>query len=288
MAKNVILSYFIFIIMAIVVLSITYLSLTYLLRFLHIYGIHDKRDWSLHHDGIVRIPKVLTEHDLNRIQHLSSIDETLQIKDHLLHPQSSLRRHILPLLPDGYEFHDYIFFIRRSQFHTCHRDYNGDLFHETQLHPSYTLIVYLSDMDRCLDVIPGSHRNLDHDVGMTDWTQTVHCLTGDVLLFNANLVHSGSLNDGAFPRVQLKISHRDDMEVLNFYTKYNKVMNEESGASQPIQYLQKHLTCTFPGLSTLTRGYDANQDATKTDSEIAAEKERSLIASVYYKLDEAK
>jgi hypothetical protein len=201
----------------------------------------------------------------------------------------------MPLLPEGYEFHDYIFFIRRSQFHTCHRDYNGDLFNEG-IHPSYTMIVYLTDMDRCLDVIPGSHTSKDDNLGLTDRTQTVHCLTGDVLLFNANIVHSGSLNDGSFPRVQLKVSHRDDLEKLDYYQGYHKVLNEESPYSQTNQYFQKHLFCTFPMLSEVFKGYDTNKDAaknttkgtTQSDADKSVEKEQSLISSYYANLDDAK
>jgi hypothetical protein len=289
-------SYFLFTIVAIALILLTWFVMTLVLRFFHIRGLPDKRyDWSLHNDGIQRIKGVLTQHDLNQLRHLAETDQTLKMQEYLLHPQSSLSRHVMPLLPEGYVFHDYIFFIRRSQFHTCHRDYNGDLFNEG-IHPSYTMIVYLSDMDRCLDVIPGSHTSKDDNMGLTDRTQTVHCLTGDVLLFNANIVHSGSLNEGAFPRVQLKVSHRDDLEKLAYYQGYHKVMNEEMGYSTALQNLHKHLTCTFPIISEWTKGYDNNKDAakgttkgtTKSDADKSVEKEQSLISTFYAKLDEAK
>jgi hypothetical protein len=280
--------YFVFSIVVIALVLLTWFVMTLVLRFFHIRGLPKKRyNWSLHNDGIQRIKGVLTQHDLNQLRHLAETDQTLKIQEYLLHPQSSLSRHVMPLLPEGYVFHDYIFFIRRSQFHTCHRDYNGDLFNEG-IRPSYTMIVYLSDMDRCLDVIPGSHTSKNDNLGLTDRTQTVHCLTGDVLLFNANLVHSGSLNDGTFPRVQLKVSHRDDMEKLAYYQNYHKVLNEESPYSQANQYFQKHLFCTFPIISEWTKGYDTNKDTTKSDAVKSVEKEQSLISTFYAKLDEAK
>jgi len=283
-------SYVFFTFIAIALVLLTWFVMTLVLRFFHIRGLPEGReDWSLSHDGIQRIKGVLTEHDLNQLRHLAETDKTLQMQEYLLHPQSSLSRHVIPLLPKDYEFHDYIFFIRRSQFHTCHRDYNGDLFNEG-IHPSYTMIVYLSDMDRCLDVIPGSHKNKEHNMGMTDRTQTVHCLTGDVLLFNANIVHSGSLNEGqnGFPRVQLKVSHRDDMKKLDYYQGYHKVMNEEMGYSSALQNLHKHLTCTFPIISEWTKGFDNNKDKAKSDADAAVEKDRTLISTFYAKLDEAK
>jgi len=281
-------SYLVFALVALVVLFLTWFIMTLVLRFFHVRGLPQGReDWSLGHDGIQRIQNVLSQEELNQLRHLAETDQTRKMQELLLHPQSSLSRRVLPLLPTGYEFHDYIFFIRRSQFHTCHRDYNGDLFNEG-IHPSYTLIVYLSDMDRCLDVIPGSHKGKEHNVGITDHTQTVHCLTGDVLLFNANLVHSGSLNDGAFPRVQLKVSHRDDHAKLDYYQDYHKVMNEEMGYSTAVQHLQKHLTCTFPVISEWTKGYDNNRDAAPSDADKSVEKDKSLISSFYAKLDEAK
>jgi hypothetical protein len=262
---------------------IIYLCMTLVMRFFHVrqWG-KPRTDWDLEKDGIQRFQRIMTEEDMRILRGLMERDETLQMQEYLTRPGSTLSDKVLTFLPPGYQFHDYVFYLKKSRFHTCHRDYNGDQFNGEQKHPSYTVIVYLTDMNRCLDVIPGSHQHREDNVNWTDTTQTVHCLTGDALLFDANLVHSGSLNDGDFPRVQMKISHRDDMETLDFYSDYHKVLNEENKTSPELLYLQKHLSCTFPIISEWTQSYDKNKDAGNSSGAST-----SLLSSIYAKLDNA-
>jgi ectoine hydroxylase-related dioxygenase (phytanoyl-CoA dioxygenase family) len=158
--------------------------------------------------------------------------------------------------------------IKKSQFHTCHRDYNGDFFNEGQKHPSYTIIIYLEDMKKCLDIIPKSHvQKGSYNFNLTDYTQTVTCKNRDAFLFNANLVHNGSINEYEnHMRIQMKISHKDDQKTLYFYNDYNKMLTEENHSPAFFQYAQKHASCQFPFVGEVLKKYDHNDGTNSSKS----------------------
>jgi ectoine hydroxylase-related dioxygenase (phytanoyl-CoA dioxygenase family) len=219
-------------------------------------------------NGITLLPGLLKDDDLSVLHNYISKGEIQHIKQFIMDSTESLPT-IQSILGKEYTFQDYLFFIKKSQFHTCHRDYNGDFFNVTQQFPSYTLILYLEDMDKCLDVIPGSHLSQsDYNWNMTDYTQTVLCKKGDALLFNANLVHGGSLNEKENnQRIQMKISHIEDMDVLHFYNEYNKVLNVENNTPMFLKQLQKNVSCQFPAMSDYLKKYDGNNENTNTQTD---------------------
>jgi hypothetical protein len=156
--------------------------------------------------------------------------------------------------PD-YVFQDYVWIIKKSSVHTCHRDNNGDFFNEGQKYPSYTALVYLEDMDKCLGVIPKSHKNkYSYFVDFNGNLVNLPCKKGDVILFNANLIHVGTLNarDDNL-RVQLKVTHKDDIDKISYYQNFNKVLNKDNTMPIHIRKAQRNLSCMFPGFSNLTQ-----------------------------------
>jgi len=223
-------------------------------------------NYNLTDDGITIIPNFISTDDIKNIKTMINNDEIVNVKKYIINSVNS-QQQIKQLFGDDYEFHDYIFLIKKSQFHTCHRDYNGDFFNKDQKYPSYTIIIYLEDMNKCLDVIPTSHKSKDaYNYNLTDYTQTVYCKQGDAILFNANLIHNGSLHetDNGYMRIQMKISNKVDHEVLNFYNNYNKMLNSENNTPNSIQYAQKHISCQFPAISSLIKQYDFNKDSNAT------------------------
>jgi hypothetical protein len=222
---------------------------------------------SLKKNGIALLPDFLTNSQINVLHGYIEKEETDKIKSFLLNATKAIPK-IKSVLGEDYIFQDYIFFIKRSQFHTCHRDYNGDFFNESQKYPSYTIIIYLEDMEKCLDVIPGSHLNKsDYDWNMTDYTQTVLCKKGDAILFDANLVHGGSLNQKENnPRIQMKVSHKEDDTVLDFYNQYYKILNIENTTPFFMKQIQKNISCQFPAISTYLKEFDGNYRNSKTNS----------------------
>lgn len=216
---------------------------------------------NLYENGIAVIPNFISNTDIVNIKQYIETNNVVGAKKYII-SAPIVQEKINNIIGDEYEFNDYIFLIKKSQFHTCHRDYNGDFFNEGQTHPSYTIIIYLENMEKCLDVIPKSHiKRGDYNINITDYTQSVLCKAGDAILFNANLVHNGSLNEQENNmRIQMKISHRDDQTVLHFYNNYNKILNAENNTPMPFKQIQKHVSCQFPILSEYLKQYDYNKD----------------------------
>ena len=226
---------------------------------------------QLEKEGVVCIPNLLSEVDIEILTRYGKENKILDAKRYIVE-STKIRRLVVDMFGEDYAFQDYIFFIKKSQFHTCHRDYNGDLYNADQHFPSYTILFYLNDMGNCLDVLPASHLSMKDNYNWTDKTQTVRCTRGDAILFNANMVHNGSLNENSADknmRIQMKLSHMDDSQTLNFYNNYNKVLNQDDKSPMIMKQLQKHVTCQFPVLSGYIKQYDTNVDkATDTNTTI--------------------
>ena len=166
------------------------------------------------------------------------------------HPK--LLNEIRERLGDEYIFQDYIFIIKKSSIHTCHRDNNGDFYNPDQKYKSYTMLIYLEDPERCLAVIPNSHKTRHYYFNLTNELRHLVCKSGDVILFDSNLIHVGTINERDDNlRIQMKISHHDDIETLSFYQDYNKVLSEDNRLPKSIRRIQKTFTCMFPGMADL-------------------------------------
>jgi len=153
------------------------------------------------------------------------------------------------ILGPSYIFQDYVFLIEKSRIHTCHRDVNAKQFNAKQKYPSYTIIFYMEPMNRCLDVIDKSHSTRD-GIFWTDETESVKCVPGDAILFDAGLIHAGSKNDKPDnKRIQMKLSHVDDIEALSYFQEYNKVLSNDNTNPDILNDVQKHLSCQFPVMS---------------------------------------
>lgn len=174
-----------------------------------------------------------------------------------MHSDTNLQK-IIHSISAKHQFQDYIWIIEKSAVHTCHRDNNGTFFNAGQKHPSYTMIVYLDQgmgQEKCLGVIPRSHKSkYANAVNVFDQVRDIQCSTGDVIVFNANLIHVGTItgrDDNL--RVQMKISHPDDLEALGYYQNFNKVLNKENQNSKMVRQIQRHVSCSVPFVSDLTQ-----------------------------------
>lgn len=252
-------------ILSILFYILLFIFLSLILRIVYTkYNKIENKIYDLKKDGIVIIPKLLTDIEEYNIKNLVLNGYSLEAKKIIINSQF-IRKQIEAILGDDYEFHDYIFVIKKSQFNVCHRDYNGKSFNSKQLYPSYTIIIYLENMEKSLDIIPGSHKSLmTNAINITDYSENIVCPKGGALLFDANLIHSGSINkDELNLRIQMKISHKNDKNsTLNFFQKYNKILNKESNKPMWFKKLSKHLSCTIPLFSQFTQKYDNNKDNT--------------------------
>jgi hypothetical protein len=208
---------------------------------------------TLEKDGFCIYNNILTNDETIMLTNYCQNNEYKKIKEYLLQ-QPKLKEIATNISPD-YLFQDYIWIIKKSSVHTCHRDNNGDFFNEGQKHPSYTILVYLEDMEKCLGVIPTSHKNkYSYFVDFNNSLVNLLCQKGDAILFNANLIHVGTLNDRHDNlRIQLKITHKDDIDKIQYYQNFNKILNKDNVLPKQLQHAQKNLSCIFPGISNFTQ-----------------------------------
>jgi len=193
-----------------------------------------------------------TENEVEHLRSLWDADENKKIQDYIQNNHNVLRQ-VQQVLGASYVFQDYILLIKKSRIHTCHRDFNSDMYNAKQKHPSYTIIFYLEAMDRCLDVVDKSH-TLNYGVFLTDETTSIPCRTGDGILFDANLIHAGSFNEKPNnKRIQMKLTHVEDIEAIGFFNDYKKTLDKDNVSPELFTNLQKHFSCQFPSISDFVK-----------------------------------
>lgn len=209
---------------------------------------------NLDDHGYVVKHNIISDDILNTIRNHWDKSEFRQI-DTIIKNNQSIKNFIYTHIPiREYQFMDYIMFLENTILHTCHRDNNSDRFNNTKR--SYTIILYIDDMQRCLDVIPKS-QNDKLGLFLYDKTNTFLCKPGSIILFDASLVHCGSIDsDQSNRRIQLKVSHKTDLENLSFYQNYHKIINKHNTNSEISKRIQKQFSCQFPIVSDITQGSD--------------------------------
>jgi len=199
-----------------------------------------------------KVLDVLNDSEINYILGLINAHKYLDAKK-FIHNHSGILKQIQGLLGEDYIFADYIFTIEKSSISTCHRDENGQVFNPKLKYPSYTILFYLEPMEACLDVIPKSHkqRNIMY---LMNSLESIPCTTGQAIIFNADLIHSGSINKhNDNKRIQMKLVHKEDIETLHFLNKYYKVGDASKTNSSTGTYLYRNLSCILPAISDLTK-----------------------------------
>ena len=187
------------------------------------------KEYELKKDGVCICKNVLNDEEIMYLRELCKQEEYQKIQQYLLNNEG-MNQLIHKYAGSQYQFQDYIWIIKKSAVHTCHRDNNGDFFNEGQKWPSYTMLVYLEDMEKCLGVIPESHREPNsYFINVTSSLTDLLCGRGDIILFNANLIHVGTINDKEDNlRIQLKVTHKDDIPYLSYYENFHKVLDEDN------------------------------------------------------------
>ena len=210
---------------------------------------------SLSEDGYVLINDTFDKGDIQWMNHKMKQKDHASLKSFLhQHPKMKQKmQQYIPSSPTEYEYQDYILLLNKSQIHTCHRDYNGDLYNKLK-HPSFTFLIFLHEMNSCLDVIEKSHKSFRYAPYITDISKHILCEPGDILLFNSNLVHAGSIINKLEnnPRIQMKICHKDDRHMLSYYENYYKIIDDENRTSKYRKHAIKHFLCQYPLLSDIS------------------------------------
>lgn len=254
---------FIFIINVLLILILINILLT-IFKKDKIHYLRAKKKNNIHTDGYQLLNNFVNKTQLNNLRKLLKKRDFKGIKNFVIKNTSYK---IKDLLGKDYVFQDYVWMILKSFVHTCHRDNNGSFFNKGQKHESYTIIIYLEDMERCLDVMPKTHKNLKkNSINLSDYTKSVPCKPGDAIIFNANLIHTGSFNKNQDnPRIQMKVSHKDDLKILNYYQNFNKLVDSKSNMPVYLRKLHKNITCTYPFFSDITQNINIKSSRGSSD-----------------------
>ena len=209
---------------------------------------------DLDKDGFIILKDTINLKEIEYITDLCSTDKHKEVKQYLMY-NKKITNTLKSNTNKDYIFQDYIFIIKKSAIHTCHRDSNGDFFNENQKHPSYTLIIFLEDMDKCLGVIPKSHHDVNSfNYNKEDEVVNLLCKKGDAILFNANLIHVGALNNKDNNlRIQMKLTHKEDIEAIPYYNNYHKILNQDNNMPFFLRKAQRKLSFMFPIISNYTQ-----------------------------------
>lgn len=201
--------------------------------------------------GYIVEEKILNSSQVQRIQNQWDNKQYRDIYDSIRNNEDILKL-IQKKIGNDYIIMDYVMYLSNSVLHTCHRDNNGSRFNELK-GKSYTMILYIDDMKNCLDVVPYSHRHMG--IYNKDSTHTFICEPGALIIFDADLVHSGSLgNTENNRRIQMKICHKDDVSNLKYYDNYHKIMDKQNTNSLFSKQVQKEFSCKYPVISDMTQG----------------------------------
>ena len=233
--------------------------------------------YNLKKDGLCVLKNIFTANEMEYFKNECNRDNYKIVKERII-SNPKMQSIIKNKIGNDYDFQDYIFIIKKSAIHTCHRDGNGDFFNDKQKYPSYTMLLFLEDMDKCLGVIPQSHKDVNSfNFNFTEKVSNVVCNKGDIILFNANLIHVGALNSRDDNlRIQMKITHKDDIPVMEYYNNYNKILNEDNNMPFYVRKLQQKLSCMFPVLSNYTqKEVQTSSEQSKTAKDI------SIVQKIY-------
>jgi len=213
----------------------------------------DPSKYDLERDGVQHYKSVISEDTRKRWEMLSKKKQYKELKTEM--QQHPSMRKIVESLGKDYDFQDYVLVIEKSSVNTCHRDYNGTFSNPKQKHKSYTILVYLEPMGRCLGVIPGSQASkYANVVNLKNNVRDLRCSERDAILFDANLIHVGTIierDDNL--RIQMKITHREDLEALSYYENYNRVLNKDNANPRIVRKMQRQMSCALPYLADATQ-----------------------------------
>ena len=215
-------------------------------------------------DAGYEVLRCLGENEVNHALRLIELRKYEELQNMIQNNPNVLQEIYRTIGPD-YVFQDYMLSIEKSAISTCHRDENGQLFNDRVVHPAYTILFFLEPMEACLDVISGSHRRTDF-INLSQPLESVRCTPGQAILFNADLIHSGAINEGREDnrRVQMKLIHKDDVGKIPQFDDYHKVADASKSNARWYTKFVRDMSCKFTGVADITKNGENLPEFIKT------------------------
>ena len=207
--------------------------------------------WGVRKSDIVgyHVIDMFTAEEVERLLKLTKENKYDDVYAYITkHP--GVRKKIIHIIGDGYEFQNYLLSIEKSSVSTCHRDENGQFFNKDLKHPSYTILFYLKKLNGCLDILENSHTQ--SNIFNFKPLKSIECVPGQAILFDADMIHSGVQHSmGDTTRIQLKLHHKDD--VFPKYLENTKLRLDASKDSFSITNVVRNISCTLPFVGDMTK-----------------------------------
>ena len=196
--------------------------------------------------GYKILNNIIPQNDIQNILKDWEVKDFKKIHNYFMN-NDKIKNMINNELSQDYRLIDYIYIIENSAIHTYHRDYTSSQMYNNLSFPSYTMILYLDDSNNGLNVIPNSHINtlpfylFDHSIKL-------NVQKGSMILFDANLLHSGSAISKNTKRkcIQFKIIHKDDIQKLPHLQKFHVMINKPNDKNAIFKYIETEFTKHFP------------------------------------------
>jgi hypothetical protein len=106
---------------------------------------------------------------------------------------------------------------------------------------------------------------------------------GDVILFNANLIHVGAINEEKdhHLRIQMKVTHKDDIEAIGYYENFHKILTKSNKNPKWLRKMQKRLSCMFPLFSDFVQ-VENIRSARGSDNGVEITTGQKIFSNLYY------
>jgi ectoine hydroxylase-related dioxygenase (phytanoyl-CoA dioxygenase family) len=209
---------------------------------------------QVYEPGYVVIEKMIPEHHLKNLLKQWDARDFQSIKKYFLN-NTEINQRITQLLGSDYHLIDYTYVIEDSSIHTFHRDYTSSRKYNGLSNPSYTMILYLDDSKSGLNLIPGSHKNLS-PIYLYDQAVNLAFAPGSAIIFDADILHAGSVIDGQSKRhcIQFKIIHKDDVHKMPHLLNYHVLINRPNVKNIQSKNIEAIITKQFPVFMDLSNG----------------------------------
>jgi hypothetical protein len=209
---------------------------------------------GLEKSGYLIKNNLLTESEVHYLLHYWNNKDYTSIK-YFFKNNINMENTVTEIFGNDYILLDYTYIIEDSSIHTFHRDYTSCKQYNKLDNISYTMIIYLDSPDYGLDVIPESHNNIQ-SVYMMNSAISIRCDSGSAIIFDANLLHSGTLKVGQPSRhcIQFKIVHKDDISKIPHLLGQHVLNNRQNDKSYTLKQIERYLTQHFPIFMDMNNG----------------------------------